>query len=242
MAYGFTGFVSNVIGSDPAVSFTDGLRAAGSGKTVLAAGIVEHLFPLSRRTKTSIGMSISYFFCTSNDQRSEEPRTILTSLARQILNIFDETKEIGDSLKSMFVTNHREPNIKDLSELLVSVARLPTASYLIIDGLDECSDSDRREILGCLGVLIRGIPRGIKILISSRWMDSELLENFTQISLQTSRNRSDIELYIREIIDAKIKDRSIVIKDPCMAEEIKQALIQKAGGMYVPVEFPNTLC
>lgn len=213
---------------------TDELTTAGSGKTVLAAGVIDHLFPLSRRSKTSKGMSISYFFCTLNDRRSREPHTIITTLTRQILNIFEETKDIGDSLKSMFLTNHREPNMKEVSSLLASVAGLPTASYLIIDGLDECNDCDRREILSLLGGLMRQIPRGIKILISSRWMDSELLESFHQISIHSTRNCSDIELYIREIINKGISEKSIVVKEPWMVEEMKQCLIRKSGGMYDP--------
>lgn len=187
-------------------------------------------------------MSISYFFCTVNDRRSGESYTILTSLVRQILNIFEETAGIGETLKSMFATNCRDPNVKELSVLLATVARLSTASHFIIDGLDECNDSDRREILATLGELIRQIPRGIKIFISSRWLDSELLESFKEISIGVSRDCSDIDLYVREIVDEKIGDRSIVIKDPRMAEEIKQCLIGKAGGMYGPVRLLISTC
>lgn len=155
------------IPSQGALLLTDGLVPAGSEKTVLAAAVIEHQFPLSRRSRTGIGTSISFFCCTFDDRRSHEPRTILTTLVRQILNIFKETKEIGESLKSMFITNNRQPTIKELTLLLASVARLPTASYLIIDGLDEYNDRDRRAIMASLDILMRQIPSGIKILISS---------------------------------------------------------------------------
>lgn len=195
-------------------------------------------------TKISTEMSISYFFCTFNDPRSRKPQTILSSLTRQILNIFEETGEIGEHLKLMFVTDHRarEPNIKELSALFTSVTRLPAVAYLVIDGLDECEDSDRREILSCLSVLIRQDPYRIKVIILSRWMDSELLEDFGQISIQSASNCSDIELYIREVIDKKINERSIVIKESSIAEEIKQGLIQKSDGMYVPDICSNSTC
>lgn len=215
---------------------------AGSGKTVLAAGVVQHIFPLARRSNTPNGMSISYVFCTLNDCRSRELHTILTTLTRQILNTFDETTEIATTLKAMFVTNHREPNIKEVTSLLASVARLPTVSYFVIDGLDECNDNDRKEILACLGLLIRQIPGGLKILISSRWMNSELLEGFEQISVDTSRNHLDIEVYIRNIIDERISDQRIVIKGPRMAEEIKECLIRKSGGMYCLVRSSISTC
>lgn len=72
----------------------------------------------------------------------------------------------------------------------------------------------------------------IKVIISSRWMDVfKSLENFGQISLESSRNRQDIEHFVREIIDEKIDDGSIIINQLSMAEEIKRALIEKSDGM-----------
>lgn len=66
-------------------------------------------------------------------------------------------------------------------------------------------------------------------------MDSDLLKDFHQISIHTSRNRSDIKLYIREIVDERIRERIIVIKESSMAKQIKQCLIWESGGMYSPV-------
>lgn len=205
--------------------------AAGSGKTIIAAGIIETLCSRS----LSAGTSISYFFCTINDPKSRDPRTIISSLTRQILNIVDETPEIAAKLKSMFPSlAGRAPGIKELSPLLASVARLPATAYLLIDGLDECEDSDRRQVLSGIRNLIRDSKCRIKAIISSRWMDIvQFLDGFHQIALESSGACSDIELFVRGSIDEKIQDGSIVIKDPFLAEEIKQALIQKSDGMYV---------
>lgn len=207
------------------------LLTAGSGKTVLAAGIVDYVFSLRAR-KTSI----SYFFCDFNDRRSREAPTILSSLARQILNVFDETPEMGEKLKMMFVTNHREPKIEELSALLTCVAQLPATAYIFIDGLDECEDPDQRQILSFLTKLIRDGQCKVKVIISSRWeVDiSKSLGGFRQISLDSSRASPDIAMFIRNIIDQKLEDGSIVIKQPSMAEEIKDALIRKSDGMYAP--------
>lgn len=207
---------------------------AGSGKTILAAGIVEYLVTTPRAVMGKI--SISYFFCDFNDQISREPRTILRSMTGQILNAFDETPKIRETLKSMFHSHNdqgsNEPGMKELSALLASVTQLPTTAYLLLDGLDECEDSDRRQLLTSLTVLIRGGKGRIKVIIASRWMNLfKLLEGFRQISLESAKNSVDIEHFVRSIIDEKIEDETIAIKEPSMAEEIKQALIRQSDGM-----------
>ncbi|KAL0630785.1 hypothetical protein Q9L58_010363, partial [Maublancomyces gigas] len=207
----------------------------GSGKTILAAGVVEHLCEIPRAATAKT--SISYFFCDFNDRISREPQTILRSLTRQILNAFDETPEIGETLKSMF-NSHNEPRIKELSALLASVSQLPTTAYLILDGLDECQDSDRRQLLKSFTDLIRGGKGLIKIIIASRWMNLlKSLDSFSQISLESANNSADIGHFVRGIIDEKIEDETIAITQPSMAEEIKQTLIRKSDGMFLWVKF-----
>lgn len=202
-------------------------RVAGSGKTVLAAGIIEYLFSLTRGG----GISISYFFCTLNDRISRDPRVILRSLIRQILNVFNQTPAIGETMKSMFLTPSMEPSVNELSIFLASVTQLTNTSYLVIDGLDECEDSARREILTCLAGLIRDGAGRIKVIILSRWMDdSEPLKDFRQISLQSAGNLADIEEYIRQMVDESIEDGTITIRAPSMAEVIKRVLISKTNG------------
>lgn len=157
-------------------------------------------------------------------------------MARQILNIFDETEEIRETLKSMFDSDN-EPAMKELSALLASVTQLPTTAYLVLDGLDECEDSDRRQLLTAFTDLLRTGKGRVKIIISSRWMNHlQTLQSFSQISLESSKNSADIQYFVRGIIDEKIADETIVIKQPSMAEEIKQALIQKSDGMYVALK------
>lgn len=230
-AYGYLEFVSLYNSYYLLISLTNLIfPVAGSGKTVLASSIVDHVFALQQGSSSM--NSISYFFCDFNNQQSRGTRTILGSLARQILHIFDETPEIDEKLKSMFVTNHREPTIEDLFALLECIARIPATAFLLIDGLDECGDSDRRQVLSFIKQVFRDRQCKIKVIVSSRWdLDiSNALADFQQISLG-SGTCSDIELFVRDIVDRRLADGSIETQNPAMAQEIKTALIEKSGGM-----------
>lgn len=235
-AYGFLEFVRLYIiiifsSSSPVLADTGLSLIAGSGKTVLASIIVDHIFTLQRGSSSKT--SISYFFCDFNNLQSRGTRTILGSLARQILHIFEETPDIDEKLISMFVTNHREPEIEELYALLECIARLPSTAFLLIDGLDECEDSDRRQVLSFIKRVIGDSQCKIKVIVSSRWdLDiSNALVDFAHISLGSAGTCSDIELFIRDIVDERLADGSIEIQDLAMTEEIKRALIDKSDGM-----------
>lgn len=204
---------------------------AGSGKTVLASSIVDHIFKLQQGS--SLRTSISYFFCDFNNQQSRGTRTILGSLARQILHIFEETPEIDGKLKALFVTNHREPDIEELFALLEQIARLPATAFLLIDGLDECEDSTRCQVLSFITRVMADSQSKIKVIVSSRW-DLHIFKasaDFRQITLGSAGTCSDIDLFVRDIVDRRFADGSIEVQNPAMIQEIKRALIEKSDGM-----------
>lgn len=207
---------------------------AGCGKTFLAVGAIDYLFTKRGNTKTSI----SYFFCDFRNQQSREVRTILGGLVRQILTVFHQIPpEMEIELEAMFFRNHhRKPGNEELFQLLVSVVQLSATAYIVIDGIDECKDDDRRQLLLYLNKLIRISKSKVKIFVSSRpEVDiSKSLGNFHPIVLDPSTTRSDIEVFIHDVIDQKLQPGGgLVINHSSMAGEIKLALIDGSNGMYV---------
>lgn len=206
---------------------------AGAGKTILAAGAIDYLFSHQKSTETSI----SYFFCEFANHQSLQTRTILGSLIKQILTVFGRiTPEMENNLETIFYNPSREPDTEELYDVLVSVTRLATTTYLIIDGLDECGYEDRRQLLLYLEKLVVKSKSKVKLLISTRdTVDiSRSPEMFYVIALEPMRTRPDIEIFISDIIDQHLEDGDLVISQPLMAGEIKQALTDGSGGMYAP--------
>lgn len=157
-------------------------------------------------------------------------------MIKQILTVFDQIpSELEKELDNIFFKNHhREPEIEELYKLLVPITQLSATTYLLIDGLDECKDENRRQLSFYLNKLIGNSKSKVKVFVSSRpELDiSQTLDSFHLISLGTSTTHSDIELFIRNVIDQKLRNRSLVVKKPCMVEKIKEALIQGSEGMY----------
>lgn len=145
--------------------------------------------------------------------------------------------ELENELEALFFKNHhRNPENEELFQLLVSVVHLSATAYIVIDGIDECKDEDRRQLLLYLNNLIKISKRKVRIFVSSRpEVDiSKSLGDFCPISLDPSTTRSDIEVFIHDAIDQRLQPGGgLVVSQSSMIEEIKVALVEGSDGMCV---------
>lgn len=108
--------------------------------------------------------SISYFFCDFSVEESLKASTILKSLIKRILSVFEKIPpEMERNFEERFLNSHREPGIEDLYTMLLDITQIPHTSYIIIDGLDECRADDRKRILTYMNQLMRDSKSRIKI-------------------------------------------------------------------------------
>ncbi|KAI5838938.1 hypothetical protein DFP73DRAFT_615832 [Morchella snyderi] len=179
---------------------SSGLWCYGIRKTIPTAGMIDHLFMNQQNMTTSI----NYFFCDFSVEESLRVSTILKSLIKQILSVFEK------------IPPEMERNFE-----------IPHTSDIVIDGLDECRADDRKRFLTYMNRLMKDSKRRIKIIVSSREkVDiSRYLADFKRISLYSAVNNSDIKNYIRETIEEKLKDVDPRV-GPGMVEEINDALIK----------------
>ncbi|KAF8242919.1 ankyrin [Wilcoxina mikolae CBS 423.85] len=184
----------------------------GSGKTLLTAGIIDHIFSVCQGS----AVSISYFFCDFANRQSLEICTVLRSLIKQILNVFVDkiSPALERGLERAFIESPADPSSDQLFDMLVPITKLYSATtYLILDGLDECNDFDRRQLISYLQRLSRNRSQA------------------------TSGTNSDIAAFITQELDERIQQKRLVVRQPGMIEEIQSALIEGSEGMYLWVAF-----
>ena len=138
-------------------------------------------------------------------------------------------EKVGDNYQDLQCT----PGLATLFELLESLIQLPEIVYMVIDGLDECNENTRYQLLTFFMKLIKLRNRGIKIIISSR-PEIDIMRSATkshQISLEDAKDRLDIEAYIEDEIHQKRKAGKISFNEVSIMKEIKDALVKGAEGM-----------
>ncbi|KAL3466857.1 hypothetical protein BJX64DRAFT_301306 [Aspergillus heterothallicus] len=111
----------------------------GAGKTVLSAVVVDYL-QASRAADWSIG--IAYIFCDYRQQQNQTLNDLLASVLRQLVQTLPI---IPDDLQALY-QRHRKDGMNlhkgELFSCLQTVCKAYSQVYLIVDALDECSNSD----------------------------------------------------------------------------------------------------
>ncbi|KAI1127262.1 hypothetical protein F5Y10DRAFT_293052 [Nemania abortiva] len=205
----------------------------GSGKTVVAASVVDYLF----QGKTESDYCVSYFFINSSDRQSLDVETIMRSILRQTLpdaaHLSDETE------KSLQCLIH-DSDFDKIVDFLQDATEGFKLFYIVIDGVDECEKADRGILLKALSSLLAVAPNTKLFLASRESLSGEIQTHFPtieQISTGCSVVQRDIATYIHGALREKMEWQELRIGDPSLITEIEQALNKGADGMFLWVFF-----
>jgi hypothetical protein len=176
---------------------------------------------------------VSFFFCEFDNADSLKADTILGSLIRQCLSADTLSTSLQSRLKKI-VQNSR-PDAEDLQPILEEIADASKSLTLIIDGLDECAQADRKLILDILKSLLKKDGPSIKVLISSRedLIDEigRAFENCWELNMKCDEAYADISSFIEAGVDEKLESGELMVGDPALVVDIKTALMKGAKGM-----------
>lgn len=175
-----------------------------------------------------------------DDFASLDTETIIRSWVQQLLStvsigefdsekISDVDERVQQAKSSMF-------SREQLLKLYSTASKLVKDRFIIVDGLDECSDSQRLSLLEFFkGVASLGESCCIKILFSSREACSKAISQIFPAStlLATGRQEtsSDIGVYVEDIIIDEVSPGELVVHDPGLIDEIADTIASKEQGM-----------
>lgn len=196
----------------------------GSGKTVLTASLIDDVI-LSGST-----VLVAYFFCRYDEPESLKTRTIIGSITRQILE-----RVSSDNLDGIIENENGNPDTEKLMQYLRQLS-IPKSSmnFIIIDGLDECEESEARELLSCLNHILE-FEHDYHIYCSSRsdvfrWAPALLQPKWM---LSMSEANGEIERYIEETLEECLLSERLCLGDPKLVLTIRNSLVAKANNMWV---------
>lgn len=183
----------------------------GCGKTYVTAHIIEEL---TYRKKHQLPCPlICYHYC-KNDETGDAVY-IYSSLILQLLDQqegfkVDFMKWYEDTLKSQHLDLAQSP--ADLGNFFSTCVKiLERQLFIVIDGLDECGEESRTDLVNLLGDLSRQTSK-LKVFLSSRPQESieNLLHNATQIRWRPSQDRDTI--IVDHIVTRYLGDRSSAVR------------------------------
>lgn len=204
----------------------------GSGKTVLAAMIVEHLKTL----QTPLDVGLSYFFCNHQLQNLDKQslRTFLYTIIRQLLGQNVSCMEdMATSYKRLHSDSNASISMTDLKLVFKSITSRFKHIFVVMDALDECEEVEEfaAEINGFLEC---GSQSVIRIVVTSRCeLAIERAMKFRwHINLDGQRDLvDDIRNYIAQQVENRVVSGKLKLRNRELKTEIISRLGDRAESM-----------
>ena len=200
----------------------------GSGKSVLLANIVDDL-SLSMEKDQPL---VAYFFCRHDVLESLRARTILGSLARQLLRTLFDLKFLSGSCENAYSTD----DVEKISHMVLQGFPTDQKAYFVVDGLDEC-DLEERELLV---QEVQKIQTKLNVLVcaSSRIESNNSLHPMTSGLLlirivPLPEENPDIEVFIEAKLRHCLERELLTIGDATLIVDIQDTLVAGSQGMFL---------
>ena len=200
----------------------------GVGKTVLMSNVVTQL-NASRKTNDII----SYYFCRADDAVTLSSRSIIGSLARQLLEQEIDHAE-DDSLRDLH-KNSCGLNTDEVVDFILAHLKDDKSYYLVLDGLDECDNSQVIEVARSVTQFCNVRSTGFKIMCAGRPELEEQLFRVTnpkyKLSVTERKIKADMDHYIDTILGRCLEEELLKLQDPMLIINIAKALRDGSNGM-----------
>ena len=177
---------------------------------------------------------VSYFFCRYDDLESLTIRIIIGSIARQLLS--DQQHEMFTKLDQDI--RESKPDTDWISDMLKRTLSTDRQYFVILDGLDECEDTEAHEVVRFLESLLVSPNLRIKLFYSSQATSSKFSPLSRSVVWHIPINHEniapDLEYYIDSSLEQRLESGSLRLGDPNLILSVQQALKEGAQGMYAP--------
>ncbi|KAH9484675.1 Vegetative incompatibility protein HET-E-1 [Psilocybe cubensis] len=201
----------------------------GSGKTIIAAIVIEHLMDLSLPYLLGTD-AVLFLYCRHN-----ETWTISQYLGSLIAQLF--TNYRGNSSVAQHVLNSYEihqirrsqPSETELITILSNMILSFTNVRVVLDALDELPDCAQIELMSVL----RRLP--VSLFFTSRIIGLEIfdLPNDTIHMTIGDQNQGDIRLFLHKTIPRTASVARIVRQNAEFLEEICDKILAISNGMFL---------
>jgi ankyrin repeat domain-containing protein 50 len=202
----------------------------GSGKSVLLANIVEDL-NISIQDKST---PVAYFFCRHDIQESSKARTIIGSLARQLLDPIQDLTTAVEFLDKAIL----DLDLEDLLNLLSHTLPPNSNAYFILDGLDECEITERNTVIEQLRRLQEAFT--LRLCVSLRLeaanfptLDSEQQQLIATKTISIPNDHPEINSFLLSELESRVESGRLKLGNPALVIEIHNALSKGVQGMFL---------
>lgn len=208
----------------------------GAGKTVIAGSVIQEAL---HRSYNNQQVGVAFFFCDYKNSETWETAAILGAVASQLARQKDEAFEI---LRQYHDELHpkkgltKAPDPDELRARISQMAQLFDQTMIVLDGLDECGDKADDVVDILLEVIDYSEKLSMALLSRDHLNIRDRLEPEFDIA-PIAADTSDLKRCVNTELEQRIKGGRLRLSDMSMKEEIAEALVSRAQGMYAACIF-----
>ncbi|KAH8700392.1 hypothetical protein BGW36DRAFT_425219 [Talaromyces proteolyticus] len=209
---------------------------AGSGKTILASSIIEHIAQLTPACNAMSSMTaLIYFYFDFSDCQKQTHRSMINSFIWQISSQASQPSPVLNQVFHLCHDGHIEPSTRQLYEILHDFLESFTDVYIVIDAQDETTDP-AKTLHFISSVFDRGKDK-VHILVTSRGENElntylkHLSNDWSRLGLKKQPINRDIAHYIRHRLQSD-PELERWRKMPGLRLSIERGILTKSDGMF----------
>lgn len=176
---------------------------------------------------------MAYVYCNYKDQASQTLPALLASLVQQLVQCSNPIPQNIRDLYHQHQSRNTKPSIDDLSTHLQLLATNFSRTFVVIDALDECQDTDETRSK-FITLLLRLVPANLHLLCTSRRLGD--IENYFAAAscLEINAMNEDIETFLTSQVLESERLRSFCRSSENLQSTIVDRIVNNAQGMCVP--------
>ena len=180
-------------------------------------------------------LAFAYFYFDFKDPSKQKCRSLTSSLIIQLSGSWRFFKGVPSALRDLYSQNmngKQPPTPEALLMTLKELCRPFTHTYMVLDALDECTGTERSDVLGVIETLVGWGFDNLHLLVTSQKQPEikcrlESL-NCNQVDLGMTPISGDIQIYVcymltKDEIFGRWRDKE--------KELIEHTLVKGANGM-----------
>lgn len=191
---------------------------------MIAAIVVDHLW----KDFEGKNVGIAYIYCNYKRQETQTTIDLLGAVLKQLVQERPLYGEPVTVLHNRHADRRTRPSLDEICTALNSVLKSYSKAYIIIDALDECTDSDgtRSELLTTLRNL--QTRADVQLLVTSRFVTriEQLFKGSPMLEIRASE--ADVRRYVAGQLNRLPK---WIDRDPELQAEIQDGIVQAVDGM-----------
>jgi hypothetical protein len=181
-------------------------------------------------------MQLAYFYCRLNDEHHHSAGSIFSTLLKQLCSSHSSQSFPRGVLETYRTRQHQgftadRLTVVESISLLLEAAPSNGMTFIAVDGLDECSMEERREVVRGFRRILQSKNLVFKIAVSSR-DDDDLVRAFREdavIAMDKDVNFEDLTRFIEDEVEESQLLRGEISDE--LKKDVVNTLIQGADGM-----------